>query len=76
MFFSGIGTATPKNRYTKTECLEAFQKSEWYKRLDLRALYIARTVLQRDNGIETRWLAVNLLEEVFKIDPNTLQRDF
>lgn len=76
MFFSGIGTAKPKNRYTKTECLEAFQKSEWYKRLDLRALYIARTVLQRDNGIETRWLAVHSLEEVFKIDPNTLAARF
>ena len=72
MFFSGIGNAKPKNRYSKMECLEAFQKSEWYKHLDLRALYIARTVLQRDNGIETRWLAVNSLEEVFKIDPNTL----
>lgn len=76
MFFNGIGTATPTNRYTKADCLDAFQKSEWYKRLDIRSHYIARTVLQRDNGIEARWLAVNTLEEVFKIDPNTLSARF
>jgi len=76
MFFNGIGTATPTKRYTKADCLDAFQKSEWYKRLDIRSHYIARTVLQRDNGIEARWLAVNTLEEVFKIDPNTLGARF
>ena len=37
---------------------------------------IARTVLQRDNGIEARRLAVDNLDEVFVIDPNTLARRF
>jgi alkylresorcinol/alkylpyrone synthase len=76
MYFRGIGTATPAARYTKAECLEAFQRSDWFARLDTRAHLIARTVLQRDNGIESRRLALDSLAEVFTIDPNTLARRF
>jgi alkylresorcinol/alkylpyrone synthase len=54
----------------------AFEKSDWFSRLDGRAHLIARSVLQRDNGIEARWLAVDALDEVFKIDPNTLSQRF
>lgn len=54
MNFLGIGTATPPARCTQAECLAAFEKSGWYARLDGRAHLIARTVLQRDNGIEAR----------------------
>ncbi len=76
MYFRGVGTATPTARYTKAECLDAFQQSEWYARLDTRAHLIARTVLQRDNGIEARRLAVDSLNDVFQIDPNTLAQRF
>ena len=76
MYFSGIGTASPTARYSKAECLEAFQGSAWFARLDTRAHFIARTVLQRDNGIESRSLAVDTLAEVFEIDPNTLATRF
>jgi len=76
MCFRGIGTATPAGRYTKAECLEAFEKSDWFARLDARSHWIARTVLQRDNGIDARRLAVDSLAEVFTIDPNTLGRRF
>lgn len=76
MFFRGIGTATPSARYTKAECLEAFQRSDWFARLDARSHFIARTVLQRDNGIEARRLALGSLDEVFAIDPDTLGRRF
>ena len=76
MFFRGIGTATPAARYTKAECLDAFQKSDWYSRLDGRSHFIARTVLQHDNGIEARRLALDSLDEVFRIDPNTLAQRF
>lgn len=76
MFFSGIGTASPRNRYTKAECLEAFQKSDWYARLDARSHLIARTILQHDNGIEARRLAVDSISDVFRIDPNTLTQRF
>lgn len=76
MFFTGLGTATPAARYTKAQCLEAFQNSDWFGRLDARAHWLAQTVLQRDNGIEARRLAIDSLAEVFCIDPDTLSRRF
>ena len=76
MYFRGIGTATPPSRFTKAECLDAFQRSAWFARLDTRSHLIARTVLQRDNGIEARRLALGSLDEVFTIDPDTLDRRF
>lgn len=76
MYFRGIGTALPSARYTKAQCLEAFQNSDWFDRLDARSHLLASTVLQRDNGIESRRLAVNGLDEVFRIDPNTLAQRF
>ena len=76
MHIAGLGTAHPPIRYTKAECLVAFENSAWFARLDTRAHLIARTVLQRDNGIEARRLAVTSLDEVFTIDPNTLARRF
>jgi alkylresorcinol/alkylpyrone synthase len=76
MHFRAIGTAAPPARYTKAQCLEAFQKSEWYGRLDARSHVVARTVLQRDNGIEARRLALDTLDDVFTIDPNTLAARF
>jgi len=76
MHVRATGTATPDARYTKAECLAAFQKSDWFARLDARSHFIARTVLQRDNGIEARRLAVNSLDEVFAIEPNTLSKRF
>lgn len=76
MFFLGIATATPSTRYTKAECLEAFRSSDWFERLDARAHLVASTVLQRDNGMEARHLAVDSLADVFRIDPDTLSRRF
>ena len=76
MFIRGVGTATPATRYTKAECLAAFEQSDWYGRLDARSHLIARTVLQRDNGIDARRLAVATLDEVFRIDPDTLAQRF
>ncbi len=76
MYIRGIGTATPPMRYSKAECLAAFEQSAWFGRLDARSHLIARTVLQRDNGIDARHLAVNTLDEVFCIDPDTLAQRF
>lgn len=76
MHILGIGTAHPPTRFTKAECLVAFENSAWFARLDGRAHLIARTVLQRDNGIEARRLAVESLDEVFQIDPGTLSQRF
>ena len=76
MFLAGIGTATPAGRYTKAECLEAFENSDWFERLDTRSHFVARSVLQRDNGIEARRLAVDSLVDVFRIDADTLSTRF
>jgi alkylresorcinol/alkylpyrone synthase len=76
MYIRGLGTATPPSRYTKAECLQAFERSDWFARLDARSHTIARLVLQRDNGIEARRLALGSLDEVFSIDPDTLGRRF
>jgi predicted naringenin-chalcone synthase len=75
-FISGVGTAAPATRYTKAECLLAFRESSWYEKLDARARFVAHTVLQRDNGIDERRLAVDSLDEVFKIDTDTLASRF
>jgi alkylresorcinol/alkylpyrone synthase len=76
MHILSVATANPPARYTKAECLVAFETSAWFARLDGRAHTIARTVLQRDNGIEARRLAVASLHDVFQIDPNTLSERF
>ena len=76
MYLSGLGTAVPEHRYTKDECWAAFATSGWYGRLNARSHAVAKMVLTRDNGIESRWLAVDSLEEVFSIDPDTLHTRF
>ncbi|GAC1500883.1 MAG: type III polyketide synthase [Steroidobacteraceae bacterium] len=76
MFVSAIGTALPERRYGKEECWDAFAQSDWFERLGPRAHAVAKAVLRRDNGIEERWLAVDSLDEVFAIDPDTLHRRF
>jgi alkylresorcinol/alkylpyrone synthase len=76
MHILSVATANPSSRFTKAQCLVAFEKSAWFARLDGRAHLIARTVLQRDNGIEARRLAVESLDDVFQIDPNTLSTRF
>ena len=76
MYFRGIGTATPPRRYTKAECYEAFRNSDWFAKLDARSHFIASRVLQRDNGMEARHLALDTLGEVFSIEPNTLAQRY
>ncbi len=76
MYFRGIGTAAPTARYTKADCLDAFRRSDWFARLDARSHFIAGRVLQRDNGMEARHLAVDRLGDVFTIEPNTLAQRF
>jgi alkylresorcinol/alkylpyrone synthase len=76
MYLNAIGTAVPPRRYTKSDCWDAFVASDWFERLDARSRAIARIVLTRNNGIEARRLAVDSLDEVFAIDPDTLQRRF
>jgi alkylresorcinol/alkylpyrone synthase len=76
VYLNSIGTALPERRFTKRDCWDAFLASDWFNRLDTRAHTLAKAVLGRENGIEERWLAVDSLDEVFAIDPDTLHRRF
>ncbi|MEO8008979.1 MAG: 3-oxoacyl-[acyl-carrier-protein] synthase III C-terminal domain-containing protein [Betaproteobacteria bacterium] len=76
MFVNGLGTANPPRRYTKSECWEAFKTSEWFLKLDRRSHMIAEMVLTKDNGIDSRSLALDSLNDVFRIDPDTLHSRF
>jgi polyketide synthase Type III len=72
MFVNAVGIANPPRRYGKQECWEAFTRSEWFGKLDRRSHLLAQAVLGRENGIETRSLALASLDEAFRIDPDTL----
>jgi polyketide synthase Type III len=76
MFINGTGTAVPGTRYSKSQCWEAFAASEWFGRLGPRAHAVAKAVLLRDNGIESRHLALDSLDEVFHIEPDVLHARF
>ena len=76
MYVRAVGTATPARRYDKAACWDAFARSAWFERLSPRARAVARSVLQRDNGIDTRHLAIESLDDVFAIDADTLHRRF
>ena len=76
MFIVGLGTAVPPNQYTQAQCWEAVKKAEQFARLDSRARATLWKVLQHENGIHTRSLALDSLDEVFVADPDTLHRRF
>src|SRR3990172_9972178 len=76
MFIVGLGTAAPPKRYTQAQCWEALQEAAQFAQLDGRARATLQRVLLRDNGIQTRSLALDPLQEVFEIDPDTLHRRF
>jgi predicted naringenin-chalcone synthase len=76
MHIVGLGTAHPEWRYTKADCWESFKASPWFDRLDRRARVVTELVLSRDNGIDARYFAVDTLDKVFSIDPDTLHERF
>ncbi len=76
MYLNSLATVTPERRYTKQDCWSAFLASDWFLRLNERSRATVQLVLNRDNGIESRWLALESLADVFVIDPDTLQRRF
>src|SRR4051812_21901374 len=76
MFIAGLGIATPQNRYTQAQCWGALQSSEIFKQLAPRSRAILKKVLSNQNGIATRHLALDPLEEAFDITPDALHARF
>lgn len=76
MFFIGLGTAAPTQRYAQRECWDAVQRVETFRRLSPRSRAILKKVLCSDNGVATRHLSLDSLSEVFQLTPDVLQARF
>src|SRR6267378_2876178 len=76
MFISGLGTATPPKRYAQRECWEALRAAGEFSQLNSRSKAILKKVLQGDNGIATRHLALEPLSEAFNLTPDALHTRF
>lgn len=76
MFIKGLGIASPRNRYTQTDCWLALESSAQFARLAPRSRALLKKVLTGRNGIASRHLALDPLEEVFEISPDVLHARF
>src|SRR5512133_1124532 len=76
MVIAGLGTATPLQRYTQTECWQALQNSPRFEALAPRSRAILRKVLNASNGIKTRHLALDNLDDAFQLTPDALQERY
>ena len=75
MFITGLGTAVPSRSFTQRECWEALQRADRAE-ITPRTRAILQGILNHDNGIERRSLALENLDEGFDLDPDTLHRRF
>jgi predicted naringenin-chalcone synthase len=76
MFIMGLGTAVPRHRYAQRECWDALQASAHFKDLNLRSRAILKKVLTGNNGIATRHLALENLDQAFDLRPDALHARF
>jgi alkylresorcinol/alkylpyrone synthase len=76
MFFIGLGTAAPSQRYTQRDSWDALKNSGQFSRLKPRSRAILKKVLLGENGIDSRHLALDPLTEVFEQTPDALQARF
>ena len=75
MFIAGLGTAVPPRSFTQRDCWEALQRAD-RPELTARTRAVLQGILNHDNGIERRSLALGNLDEGFVIDPDTLYARF
>jgi predicted naringenin-chalcone synthase len=76
MFLAGLGTATPPRRYQQRECWDALVVSSEFKRMTSRSRAILKKVLTGNNGISSRHLALDDLQQAFELTPDALQERF
>jgi alkylresorcinol/alkylpyrone synthase len=76
MFITGLGTASPARRYLQLECWEVFRHSELSRQLSSRSCAIIRKVLTGNNGVVSRHLSLDRLEEAFALGPDDLHARF
>ena len=75
MYFAGLGTAVPGRSFTQAECWQALQRAD-RPEITPRMRAKLQGILNHDNGIERRSLALDSLDESFDLDPDTLHRRF
>jgi predicted naringenin-chalcone synthase len=76
MFFIGLGTAVPLQRYVQHDSWAALNDWPQFPRLNPRSRAILKKVLCGDNGIDARYLALDPIAEVFDQTPDALQARF
>src|SRR5437763_1183243 len=67
MFIIGAGSATPPNRFTQAQCWDALITSSQFPTLSGRSKAILKKVLLGDNGIDSRYLALDRLDEALGV---------
>src|SRR3954471_19303714 len=76
MFITGLGTAAPRQRYTQAQCWDALQNSARFHELTSRSRAILKKVLTGSNGIATRHLSLDNLNDAFDMTPDALHARF
>src|SRR6266699_684895 len=76
MFITGLGTASPPHRYAQTDCWEVFRHSALSNQLSPRSRAIVKKVLVGNNGIDSRHLALENLNQAFDLTPDALHERF
>ncbi len=76
MFITGLGTASPPHRYAQTDCWEVFRHSALSNQLSPRSRAIVKKVLIGNNGIDSRHLALENLNQAFDLTPDALHERF
>jgi alkylresorcinol/alkylpyrone synthase len=72
MFITGLGTAAPQRRFTQKECWDVFSASDLSRQLDFRSRAIVKKVLTGNNGIVSRHLVLDRVDEAFDVTPDAL----
>lgn len=76
MYLIGIGTATPRTRYSQEECYRALAGSAIFNGLSRRSQALLKKVLNGSSGIDTRYLALDPLDEFVHFNPDALYARF
>lgn len=76
MVITGVGTAAPRQVYSQQDCWEVLRQSQAFETLNSRSRAILKKVLTGANGIATRHLALERLEQAFELTPDALHARF
>ena len=76
MYLHSIGTAVPPRAYTQNEVFHALENTLKFHQLTSRSRALLRKVLGNRNGIETRHLALERVEDAFVFEPDSMMARF